>query len=168
MTRFGLEARLDELRKTLAELEAAKDEPTASAALFFGGKPVVGSQGIESEFSGAAVTKFQDLVAKVLAQQTGGLGLRGTVPNKAASTLHITNIVRGSFGFLMEEVNPQQQIVDTSLKGAVKQATVLLDAFGEPDEEQFRSAVEVIDERVLDTAREFFTSCAKVAPPSVS
>jgi hypothetical protein len=156
MTRFGLEARLQELRKTLADLEAAKDEPTASAALFFGGKPVIGSQGIESEFAGAAVTKFQDLVAKVLAQQAGGLGLRGIVPNKGASTLHITNIVRGSFGFLMEEVQPQQQIVDTSLKDAVKQATSLLDAFGEPDEEQFRSAVEAIDERVLGTAREFF------------
>src|SRR5262249_13009035 len=36
------------------------------------------------------------------------------------------------------------------------EATQLLDAFGEPDEEQFRSAVEMIDERVLGTAREFF------------
>src|SRR6516165_2720006 len=98
MVRFGLEARLQELRKTLADLEAVKDEPTASAALFFGGQPVIGSKGIESEFAGAAVTKFQDLVAKVLAQQAGGLGLRGIVPNKGASTLHITNIVRGSFG----------------------------------------------------------------------
>jgi hypothetical protein len=156
MVRFGLEARLQELRKTLADLEAVKDEPTASAALFFGGRPVIGSKGIESEFAGAAVTKFQDLVAKVLAQQAGGLGLRGIVPNKGASTLHITNIVRGSFGFLMEEVQPRQQIIDTSLKDAVKQATSLLDAFGEPDEEQFSSAVEAIDERVLGTAREFF------------
>lgn len=156
MTRFGLEARLEELRHELAALDDAADEPTASAALFFGGQPVVGARGIESEFGGAAVTKFQDLVAKVLAHETGGLGQRGVVPNRGASTLHITNIVRGSFGFLLEEVQPQHQMVDTSLKAAVEEATRLLDAFGEPDEEAFRTAVEEIDERVLGTAREFF------------
>jgi hypothetical protein len=82
--------------------------------------------------------------------------MRGVVPNKGAATLHITNIVRGSFGFLLEEVQPQQQLMDTALKNAVDEATRLLDAFGEPDEEQFRSAVETIDQRVLGTAREFF------------
>ncbi len=93
---------------------------------------------------------------KVLAHETGGLGQRGIVPNKGASTLHITNIVRGSFGFLLEEVQPQQQMLESSLKEAVDEATRLLDALGEPDEERFRSAVETIDQRVLGTAREFF------------
>jgi hypothetical protein len=156
MARFGLEARLQELQTAMAQLSEAPEESTASAALFFGGRPVLGSRGIESEFGGAAITKFQDLVAKVLAHETGGLGMRGVVPNKGASTLHITNIVRGSFGFLLEEVQPQQQLMDTTLKTAVDEATRLLDAFGEPDEEQFRSAVETIDQRVLGTAREFF------------
>lgn len=156
MTRFGLEARLEELQRTIAELDEADEEPTASAALFFGGQPVIGARGIESEFGGAAVTKFQDLVAKVLAHENGGLGQRGIVPNKSAATLHITNIVRGSFGFLFEEMRPQRQMVETPLKVAVDEATRLLDAFGEPDEEQFRTAVETIDQRVLGTAREFF------------
>jgi hypothetical protein len=156
MSRFGLEARLKELQQKIARLETVEEEPTASAALFFGGRPVVGNRGIESEFAGAVVTKFQDLVAKVLAHETGGLGQRGIVPNKTASTLHITNVVRGSFGFLLEEVHPQQPMVKTTLKEALEEATQLLDAFGEPDEEQFRSAVETIDERVLGTAREFF------------
>ncbi len=157
MTRFGLEARLDELHQELAALDDVQDEPTAAAALFFGGQPVLGTRGIESEFGGAAVTKFQDLVAKVLAHENGGLGQRGVVPNRAASTLHITNIVRGSFGFLLEEVNPQHNMVETSLKAAVDDTTRLLDAFAEPDEEAFRTAVEAIDERVLGTAREFFS-----------
>ncbi len=156
MTRFGLESRLDELHQALTDLDQAQDEPTASAALFFGGQPVIGTKGIESEFGGAAVTKFQDLVSKVLAHESGGLGQRGVVPNKAASTLHITNIVRGSFGFLLEEMSLQHQIVGTPLKAAVDEAARLLDAFGEPDEEQFRTAVETIDQRVLGTAREFF------------
>lgn len=157
MTRFGLEARLEELRRDLAALDDEADEPTAAAALFFGGQPVLGARGIESEFGGAAIAKFQDLVAKVLAHANGALGQRGVVPHRSASTLHITNIVRGSFGFLLEEVQPQQQLVDTSLRAAVEETTRLLDAFGEPSEETFRTAVEEIDDRVLGTTREFFS-----------
>lgn len=156
MARFGLEARLADLQAEIARLDAAGDEPVASAALFFGGRPVLGQRGIESEFAGTVITKFQDIVAKVLAHETGGLGQRGVVANKAASTLHITNIVRGSFGFLLEEAGAQQQMVETPLRAAVDEATRLLEAFGEPDEEEFRTAIETIDERLLATTRDFF------------
>ena len=156
MARLGLEARRDELQQTIARLDDTDEEPIASAALFFGGRPVSGSRGIESEFAGSAVTRFQDIVAKVLAHESVGLGQRGIVPNKGASTLHITNIVRGSFGFLLEEVRSQRPMVETSLKMAVGEATRLLEALGEPDEEKFRTAVEATDDRVLGTAREFF------------
>jgi hypothetical protein len=76
-------ATTDERKQTIETLDAAPDEPVASAALFFGGDPAIGARGIESEFAGSAVTKFQDIVAKVLAHETGGLGQRGIVPNKA-------------------------------------------------------------------------------------
>lgn len=78
------------------------------------------------------------------------------MPNKNAATLHITNIVRGSFGFLLEELQAQAQIVDSTLKEAVEETTDVLEAFAEPTEERFQSAIEVIDERVLATARDFF------------
>jgi hypothetical protein len=141
----------------MAELAALPDQQLASAALFFGGQPVIGSRGIESGFGGEALAKFQDLISKVLAHESGGLGQRGIVPNKAASTLHVTNIVRGSFGFLLEEVEAQEPLVATSLKVAVDEASRLLDAFGEPDEEQFRTVVAEIDQRVLGTAQDFFS-----------
>ena len=156
LTRFGLESRLKELDREIARLSPLDYEPAASAALFFGGRPVVGARGVESEFASAAIGKFQDMVSKILAHETSGLRQRGIVPNKSASTLHITSIVRGSFGFLLEEIQPQKEMVNTALKAAVQEATRLLDAFGEPDEEQFRSAVETIDERLLITARDFF------------
>jgi hypothetical protein len=156
MSRYGLEARQHELEEEIARLDAMPDEPTAAAALFFGGRPVVGARGIESGFAAAAVGKFQDIVAKVLADDTGNLGQRGVVPGKSAATLHITNIVRGSFGFLLEEVNPQQTLIDSSLKVAVDETSRLMQAFAEPDEERYREAVEAIDSRVLGTAREFF------------
>jgi hypothetical protein len=156
MSRFGLEDQLSELQQALARLEAMPPETLASAALFFGGRPVLGSQGIESGFAGSAVGQFQDLVSMVHAHDTVGLAERGTVPRRSSSTLHITNIVRGSFGFLLEEVQPQYQILDSSLKTAVDEATRLLMAFGEDDEEDFRSAVEEIDQRVLAASGEFF------------
>jgi hypothetical protein len=156
MSRFGLQDQLDELNEELAKIEAAPMETLASAALFFGGKPVAGSQGIESGFAGSAVGQFQDLVSMIHAHDTVGLAERGTVPQRASSTLHITNIVRGSFGFLLEEMRPQLQIIDSSLKTAVGEATRLLEAFGEDDEEQFRTVVEDIDQKVLATTGEFF------------
>jgi hypothetical protein len=155
MMRAGLESRRNELIATIENIDD-QEESTASAALFFGGRPVAGNRGIESEFGGSAVTKFQDLVAKLLAREVTGLGQRGVVPNKNAATLHITNIVRGSFGFLLEEVEPQHQFVKTALKSAVDNASHLLHAFAEPSDEQFQEAVEAVDDRVVATARDFF------------
>lgn len=156
MSRFGLESRLEELQASISELDSLPVETNASASLYFGGRPVVGRRGIESQFAGEAVAKFQDIVAKVLALKNGELKQRGTVPGKATSTLHITNVVHGSFGFLLEEIEPQTEIVDSSLKLAVDETSELLDAFGKPDEEEFRTAIEAIDQRLLATAREFF------------
>jgi hypothetical protein len=155
MMRVGLESRRNELIAAIENIDDQEDS-TASAALFFGGRPVAGSRGIESEFGGSAVTKFQDLVAKLLAREVGGLGQRGVVPNKNAATLHITNVVRGSFGFLLEEVEPQHQFVKTALKSAVDNASHLLHAFAEPNDERFQEAVEAVDDRVVATARDFF------------
>jgi hypothetical protein len=156
MTRLGLEARRDELIAAIRDFDEQEEEATASAVLFFGGRPVAGSRGIESEFGGNAVTKFQDLVAKLLARRVGELGQRGVVPNKGAATLHITNVVRGSFGFLLEEIEPQRELVDTTLKAAVANAFELLRAFTEPNEEQFQEAVEAVDNRIVRTAGELF------------
>lgn len=156
MARFGLESRLEELRASLANLDAYQEVEGASAALFFGGRPVVGTRGIETEFGGTAVAKFQDIISKVMAHEAGSLGQRGVVRNKAAASLHITNVVRGSFGFLLEEIQDQPDMLDAPLKHAVEEASRMLSAFGEPDEEEFRTAVESIDQRVLTTARDFF------------
>jgi hypothetical protein len=157
LTRFSLEARRAELQKHIHELEEEPAPKLASAALFFGGRPVVASRGIETEFGGTALSKFQDLVSKVMAHKAGGLGQRGTVPHKASSILHVTNIVRGSFGFLLEEVeSPQSPMLDTSLKDAVDEATSLLESFGEEDEDSFQAALDGADQRIVATAKEFF------------
>ena len=48
MSRFGLEDQLNELKEALATLQAMPPETLASAALFFGGRPVLGSQELKA------------------------------------------------------------------------------------------------------------------------
>jgi hypothetical protein len=148
-----MSSRADEYRQKAADAK----ERAASAALFFGGRPVAGARGIESEFGGIAISKFQDLVAKLLAEEGGSrLGQRGVVPNKAAATLHVTNVVCGSFGFLFEQIEPQKELVDTALKTALERASQVLNVLAKPDEEEFRKEVETVDQRILAAMGEFF------------
>tara|TARA_R110002051_G_scaffold66026_1_gene119717 strand:+ start:703 stop:1644 length:942 start_codon:yes stop_codon:yes gene_type:complete len=161
LTRLSLQSRRDEIRESVNALDAAPPEGLASIALFFGGDPVVASTGIESEFASASIGRFQDLVAKYLANTEGELGQRGVVPNKAAATLHVTSIVRGSFGFLLEEIGPQRNLVQTSLKSALDGVSDLLKALSGPDDHEFEQQLEAVDNRVLESARGFFDVIAK-------
>lgn len=61
--RIGFEARRDDLAKQLEELQ--HEENRAQIAVYFGGKPVVGSLGIEAEFGSQVVGSLQDLLSKV-------------------------------------------------------------------------------------------------------
>ena len=156
LTASSLESRRDELCRTLAELEAAP-ETAASAALFFSGRPVIGSRGIEAEFGADAASGYQDIVTKMFAhRRTGRLGQRGVVPGTDLSKLYITNIVHGSFGFRLEELAPQTELVGSVLKDAVDAAARVMVAFGEPDEDTFLTAMSNLDARVIDSVRKFF------------
>jgi hypothetical protein len=156
LTALSLESRRDELRQTLATL-VDEPETLASAALFFSGRPVVANRGIETEFGAGAIDKFQDVVTTMFAlRSTGVLGQRGAVPGKDLAKLHITNVVHGSFGFRLEELNPQGRVVGSVLKQTVNEASRLMGTFGAPDDEPFEAAVEKLDDRVLSTIRAFF------------
>jgi hypothetical protein len=154
--RLSLRSRREDLQRTLASL-ADVHEVSASASLFFGGEPVLANRGIEVSFGAQAMEKFQDVVTKIFAvQHTGSLGQRGAVPGKDAAKLHITNIVRGSFGFRLDEMPSQAAMLESPLKDAMDEATRLMERFGVEDEEAFESEVENLDGRVLTTIREFF------------
>jgi hypothetical protein len=154
--KLSLQSRREELKNKLASLTQVK-EVSASASLFFGGEPVLANRGIEALFGAQVMERFQDVVTKVFAfQHTGSLGQRGAVPGKDASKLHITNVVRGSFGFRLEEMSTQAAMLESPLKDAVDEATRLMERFGVEDEEAFESEVENLDSRVLSTIRDFF------------
>lgn len=155
--RMGFEARKSEIEAELAKIEDGLDT-LASVALMFHGKPVRGSRSIETNFAASALEAYQDLVAKRLATfENGGLAQRGPIPGKQAASLNITGIVHGSFGFTLEESDPDSpQLIKSSLKEAVENVTDVLQSFSAQDDENFISAMDDMDARLFTSARAFF------------
>ena len=153
---YQLTKRKQLLYNEIVELQETK-EKTASVALFFGGKPVFGSRGIAAEFAGSVLELFQDLVSKLFSQtEIGGLGERGIIPLKDASRLMVTEVHRGSFGFILDEMSDQMELADTSLKHIIEEVAKLLERTASPNELEFEEAVEVLDSRTLMALKDFF------------
>lgn len=154
---IGLQARRREIAEQLASLANGEDR-RARVALFFGGDPVVGSIGVEAGFSTNALGSFQDILSKVWGEaETGQLSPMGPVKDKPASQLHITNLVHGSFGFLLEELDEHgETLFETPLKRAADQVTDYMARFASEDELAFSRAIEEMDPRVFISLREFF------------
>jgi hypothetical protein len=136
--------------------------PKASVALFFGGEPVIGSKGIEASFAGSALESFQGLINKLFASKVnGGLNLKGKIPLTSNSNLMITHVAKGSFGFILDELTDQDQIMDTQLKDVVFSATDLIEKSSLPNSLAFEEIVESLDSRILKSLREFFVTLDK-------
>ena len=156
--RSSLEARHQDLVEELDKLAAAS-ENLAKIALYFGGEPVIGSAGVEAEFSASALGNFQDLITKVSGARTGNLPTMGPVPDKAASKLHITSLVHGSFGFLLEELDEQgEPLFETALRMAANTAVHYIASIADENEARFTETLEQLDQRVFSAVRDFFSS----------
>jgi hypothetical protein len=155
--RISFEGRKEEIERELAELKTEPDT-LATIALFFHGDPVVGSRAIDSEFAAKALERYQEIIAKKLAaSQTGGLAQRGPIPSRRAARLNITDIVRGSFGFLLQEdAADSPQLFKSSLREATEEVTDILGRFSSPRDEDYDAAIEDIDERLFSAVRQFF------------
>ena len=146
--------RLEDLRRRLGEIESVPST-TAEVGLFFGGRPVVGSHGILAEFGAKAVAEFQTLVSSTFAAQEGALGTRGPVPQRDRTQLLLTDVARGSFGFILQQAD-DPQLVDSAMKDVVSHAVDLIFRVASPDQEVFESLAEGVDNRVLNSLRSFF------------
>ncbi|MDA8190631.1 MAG: hypothetical protein M0Z68_03925 [Gammaproteobacteria bacterium] len=150
--------RKTQLERQIADLRAG-EEMTASVALLFGGAPVFGMRGIDAEFAGKAIARFQDLVSRVYAKsEWGALGARGPVPLKSKTALMVTEIARGSFGFVLDEMSQQASALETSLKGTVSEVSELLDRAALPDSSDFESLTETLDGRTLAALTDLFST----------
>ncbi len=152
--------RLKKLTDKIEKIEESTlGDSSASVALFFGGQPVIGSRGIAAEFAGVALEQFQNLIGNVFAtNEIGELGQRGKVPFKSHSDLMVTGLARGSFGFVLDEMNEQVQIESSQLTHIIDKVAHLLRDTAAQDEAVFEALLENLDSRSLIALKEFFSN----------
>jgi hypothetical protein len=142
----------DEIEKLSKEFS-----PYASVALYFSGKPVLGSRGIMAEFAGKTLENFQEIVSRTYAANVlGVLGERGRVPLKQNTDLMITGLTHGSFGFVLEELSDQDELHDTALKDIISSVSDMIISTGSENESDFERVTELLDARTLISLRDFF------------
>lgn len=153
---FQFEERRNEV---LSEIESvsAVIENHAAVGVFFGGKPVVGSRGIEVDFAGKILDDLQSLVSKTFAEkQLGALGQRGPLKLADSSQLLVTDVARGSFGFILEESDNNENIIETPLKETVEKVVDTICRVASKDLMQYEDAISSLDERILVSLKQFF------------
>ncbi|WKL82080.1 MULTISPECIES: hypothetical protein [Raoultella] len=130
----------------------------ASVGLFFGGAPVFGSKGIDSHFASNIIDKFQSIVNKRYAfLESGTLSSRGPVRNSNNAKLMISDVARGSFGFVLEEAPKDSLLeVDTELKHVVEDVNDILNKISSPEDSVFEEVIEDLDDRTLNDVRSFY------------
>lgn len=154
--RISFESRLNDIDNQLADIEADTDT-LGSVALMFGGNPVAGSRSIDVGFSTQIISAFQDLVTKRIAhEEYGQLGSRGRVPLRSSTSLAITDLVRGSVGFVLEEDAQNFQVADSAVKIAIDDVTKVIASIAAENVDEFERAVESLDRRLLVSLRDFF------------
>lgn len=123
LSRTSLESRAKQLREDLGTI-TARSGTNAEVVLSFEGSPVAGSHGIDARFGTDAVGAYQKLVTAIASRHSAGeLGAAGPFPASDASRLHLSNVVHGSFGFELKELDnvllgpsPLGHAVDRSLE----------------------------------------------------
>jgi len=153
-------------RKTILEEEIGQIDrtidKTASVALFFGGKPVFGSRGILADFACDALKEFQGLVSRIQAIEVlGELGSRGKIPDVSSSQLMITELARGSFGFILDENVDQFPLVESNLQNTVDQVVNIIEKTASESRVDFDEILSVLDGRSLISLRNLFSKLNK-------
>jgi hypothetical protein len=153
---ISLRSRLTEVDKKLSELESSYST-IGSVALMFAGNPVRGSKSIDADFASKMIGVYQDLVSmRIATEETGRLGSRGPVRFHTESALSITDVVRGSVGFVLEEACINHSLDDTAVKIAIDEVSKVIERTASESEADFEEAVETLDPRILSSLAEFF------------
>lgn len=156
ISEYQLSRKKADLEQELSSLAQA-EENRASVALLFAGRPVIGSRGISADFAGSMLEHFQNLVTRTFAAaELGTLGGRGPVPMRQATDLMVTNLARGSFGFVLTEISDQDELQESVLKLMVGKAVTTISMVSSENELEFEEAVGSLDGRTLISLRDFF------------
>ncbi|MBY3027591.1 hypothetical protein HF265_00450 [Rhizobium leguminosarum] len=148
--------RLSDINQKIDEIKT-KPASHASVALIFDGLPVVGQGDIRLDFSTEVLSSYQKIIAAALASQTDHeIAAKGRVRGADKSKLFIRDIVRGSMGFILEELAvPQTDMFATPLKNAVEEATQLIGALNSATEQQFAETIDAAPPRLVGALQKF-------------
>jgi hypothetical protein len=147
--------RLKHLEQELSEVAIQIPLQPASVALLFGGVPVLGSNGIQLRFATQAVEQFQKIVTQRYAsKENGKLASRGRVPGGSDANLLVTDVARGSFGFVLESQNSSPEI-DQALKAVIDDVATTLEALAVGRDLELVNVAEAVDDRQLTTLKDF-------------
>ena len=135
-----------------------KPDHHASVALFFGGRPVIGSRGIMADFAGKTLEQYQDMVSKRYAsvELSEPLSSRGIIQKRSYAQLMVTEVAQGSFGFVLEEASQDNELTETPIKQVVNDISDLIQKLAQADEEGFETVAETLDDRLLVSVKSFF------------
>lgn len=131
-------------------------ERGGTVALLFGGGPVWGSRGIDADFAAKVLDRFQRAVGAQAAGAAGPVGARGPLAQEASSRLMVTEVGRGSFGFVLEEAGDPLPGIETPAGIALDQIAQFAKGAASQDEDAFNKALEAIEPRALAALAEFF------------
>ena len=147
--RMSLNSRRQQLVEQLEHL-GEKRSTLASTALFFGGKPVIGSRGIQAEFASQVLDDYRDSVINMWASTDREIASRGPVPDQDSAKLHVTELLHGSVGFLIEEIDLKAvPLFATPLKKAADAVDELIVSLAKETEEKFERDLDQIHPRVF-------------------
>jgi hypothetical protein len=156
--RYSLESRKRSLAAQLREAEEGVDT-LASTALYFSGTPVIGSMGIDAQFASKAIAGYQDLVSKILVNPDPRTEPSVVTARSNTDQLHVTALLHGSLGFLIEELEPRAvPLFPTPLKQATDRADDVIVQLADASDEGFEQQIEFLAPPVFNAARHFFTT----------
>lgn len=155
-TRIMWEQRLADIDRQIEELRVDRRK-TANVALVFDGLPVVGQGDIRLDFTTEVLGTYQKIIAASLASiREFQVAQKGVVKGSKNSKLYIRDIVRGSMGFVLEELSPPQtEMFDTPLKSAVDNTTQFLDTLNTDSDESFNAAIDSASPRMVSAVQKF-------------
>jgi hypothetical protein len=150
---FSLLQKANEIRNQLELIPL--DQKEAKIVLFFSGKPVIGSQGIDAQFAGKVLPPFQNMVKTDFAQRVHGkVGERGPSKKNNQSQLFITALPRGSFGIELTKLENQNLFDETELADTLVHLTNLIEASAKSDDD-FAVALEDVPARTIKSLEDF-------------
>lgn len=149
----SLQQKANALKEALDKIPL--DQKEAKIILFFSGKPVLGSEGLDAFFAGKVLQPFQNMVKTDFSQRVHGkMGERGPAKNNFESQLFITALPRGSFGIELTKLQQHNLFDEVELADTLVHLTNLIEASAKSDDD-FAVALEDASARTIKSLEDF-------------